>query len=317
MKSSTLDHIRTPGEPAAGGFKAGSTRAARHRFTSLVGESAAMRRIKSLLRKIAASPSPTVLLLGESGTGKGLIAQEVHDHSARAAQPFQHILCSALPETLLESELFGHEPGAFTDARQRKKGLLELAQGGTVFLDEIGEISYALQAKLLRFLEERTFRRLGGTADLRVNVRVIAATNRDLERAVQDGSFRADLYYRLSVLPVLVPPLRERQGDLPLLACHFVKLFNSQFDKRISGISPRAMAHLESHGWPGNVRELRNVVERAMLLGEGETLTRDDLTALTLPQCSPAAIELPPEGLDLKRLERDLVRQALLRAGGN
>ncbi len=312
MKSRTLDHSRTEGNHGKV-----SPRASPQRFTNLVGESAAMRGIKTLVSKIAASPSPTVLLLGESGTGKGLIAQEIHDHSSRAARPFQHILCSALPETLLESELFGHEPGAFTDARHRKQGLLELAQGGTVFLDEIGEISYALQVKLLRFLEVHAFRRLGGTVDLRVDVRVIAATNRDLERAVHDGSFRADLYYRLTVLPVRVPPLRERQGDLPLLARHFIGLFNSRFGKRISGISRRAMAQLEAHWWPGNVRELRNVVERAMLLSEGERLTRDDLMALTLPLGPPAAVELPPEGIDLKQLARDLVRQALLRANGN
>jgi len=317
MKSSTLDLIRAPGEPAEGGPKAVSPQPPCHRFTNLVGESAAIHEIKALLGKIAASPSPTVLLLGESGTGKGLIAQEIHDHSPRASRPFQHILCSALPETLLESELFGHEPGAFTDARQRKKGLLELAQGGTVFLDEIGEISPALQVKLLRFLEERSFRRLGGTADLHVDVRVVAATNRDLERAVQEGSFRADLYYRLTVLPVRVPPLRERQGDVALLVRHFIALFNAQFGKRIAGISQGAMARLESHGWPGNVRELRNAVERAMLLSEGETLTREDLTALTVPQGPAAAVELPPEGIDLKQLERDLVRQALLRAKGN
>ncbi|HEV8578912.1 MAG TPA: sigma 54-interacting transcriptional regulator [Thermoanaerobaculia bacterium] len=311
MERSNVEHS------SSGSARGAAAQASGRRFTHLVGESPAMRRIKTLLGKIAASPSPTVLLLGESGTGKGVIAREIHDHSARASRPFQHILCSALPETLLESELFGHEAGAFTDARHRKKGLLELAQGGTVFLDEIGEFSASLQVKLLRFLEERVFRRLGGTADLRVDIRVIAATNRDLERAVRNGSFRADLFYRLSVLPVLVPPLRERRGDLPLLTRHFVTFFNAQFGKRIAGISREAMARLESHWWPGNVRELRNVIERAMLLSEGDRLTPEDFLALTMPPSPPAAVELPPEGIDLKQLERDLLRQALLRADGN
>ncbi len=275
-----------------------------------------MRGIKALLGKIAASPGSTVLLLGESGTGKGLIAEEIHRHSRRAPWPFQYILCSALPESLLESELFGHEQGAFTDARQRKRGLLEYAEGGTVFLDEIGEISHALQIKLLRFMEERAFKRLGGTTDIRVDVRVVAATNRDLDRAVREGHFRQDLYYRLTVLPVRVPPLRERAGDLPVLIDHFIALLNGQLGKRIRGISRGALARLESYGWPGNVRELKNAVERAMLLGEGEMLTPEDFLALSSPL--PLAIyELPAEGIDLKRLERELLRQALLRTGGN
>jgi transcriptional regulator with PAS, ATPase and Fis domain len=289
----------------------------RPRFAELVGESEAICGIKALLEKIAASPASTVLLFGESGTGKGLIAEEIHRHSARASRPFQHILCSALPETLLESELFGHEPGAFTDARKRKKGLLELAAGGTVFLDEIGELTHALQVKLLRFMEDHAFRRLGGTGDIRVDVRVIAATNRDLEQAVQDGSFRADLYYRLTVLPVRVPPLRERQGDLPRLADHFVALFNAEFGKRVRRISRAAKSRLESHPWPGNVRELKNVVERAVLLSEGEQLTPEDFPALTVAPAAPPAFELPPEGIDLKELESDLVVQALRRCGGN
>jgi two-component system, NtrC family, response regulator AtoC len=289
----------------------------RPRFAELVGESEAMCGIKALLEKIAASPASTVLLFGESGTGKGLIAEEIHRHSARASRPFQHILCSALPETLLESELFGHEPGAFTDARQRKKGLLELAAGGTVFLDEIGEITHALQVKLLRFMEDHAFRRLGGTADIRVDVRVIAATNRDLERAVQDGSFRLDLYYRLTVLPVRVPPLRERQGDLPRLVDHFVGLFNAEFGKRVQRLSRAAKSRLEAHPWPGNVRELKNVVERAVLLSESERLTPEDFPAVAAASGTPPAFELPPEGIDLKQLESDLVVQALRRCGGN
>ena len=277
-----------------------------------------MAEIKRLLEKIAASPDPTVLLLGESGTGKGLIAHELHHWGARRRRPFQSIICSALPETLLESELFGHEAGAFTDARQRKKGLLEMAAGGTVFLDEIGEISHALQLKLLHFLEERVFKRLGGTDDIRINVRVIAATNRDLDRAIQEHSFRPDLYYRLAVLPVQVPPLRERPGDVPLLVDHFIAVFNATFGKSIRGISRDALARLEDHGWPGNVRELRNAVERAMLLSEGSRLTIPDFENVAAPLTSQrAAYELPPEGIDLRHLERDLVRQALARSRGN
>jgi two-component system, NtrC family, response regulator AtoC len=287
------------------------------RFANLVGESAAMRGIKRLLEKIAASPHPTVLLLGESGTGKGLIAQEIHHQSARTDRPFQSILCSALPETLLESELFGHEPGAFTDARHRKAGLIELAAGGTVFLDEIGEINPVLQVKLLQFLDERVFKHLGGTDEIQMDVRIIAATNRDLEQAVQEHAFRSDLYYRLTVLPVRVPPLRQRQGDLPLLVDHFIALFNGLFDKRVSGVTREALARLETHDWPGNVRELRNVVERAMFLTERELLTPDDFPLLDARPLPPRTCELPPDGIDLQQLERDLMRQALLRTGGN
>jgi two-component system, NtrC family, response regulator AtoC len=257
-----------------------------------------------------------VLLFGESGTGKGLIAEEIHRHSGRAPWPFQYILCSALPESLLESELFGHESGAFTDARQRKRGLLEFAAGGTVFLDEIGEISHALQVKLLRFMEERAFKRLGGTTDIRVDVRVISATNRDLERAVRDGHFRQDLYYRLTVLPVRVPPLRERAGDLPFLVGHFIAQLNAQLGKRVRGVTQEAMALLEAHGWPGNVRELKNAVERAMLLGEGDLLTVEDFLTLAAPMMS-SVYELPAAGVDLQQLERELLRQALQRTGGN
>ncbi|HZF09134.1 MAG TPA: sigma 54-interacting transcriptional regulator [Thermoanaerobaculia bacterium] len=287
------------------------------RFDHLVGESVAMHGIKLLLEKIAASPLPTVLLLGESGTGKGLIAQEIHRRSARTHHPFQSILCSALPETLLESELFGHEPGAFTDARRRKPGLIELAAGGTVFLDEIGEISNTLQVKLLQFLDERVFKRLGGTDRIQMDVRIIAATNRDLEQAVQEHAFRADLYYRLTVLPVQVPPLRERQGDLPLLVDHFIALFNRLFEKRVVGITPEVLARLEAYDWPGNVRELRNVVERAVLLTEGERLTAGDFPPLSARPLAAPAYELPADGIDLQQLESDLVRQALLRTGGN
>src|SRR5262245_45458093 len=238
----------------------------------MVGNSAEIREFKALLKRVATSPASTVLLSGESGTGKDLTAKILHYSSARATRPFVNITCSALPETLLESELFGHERGAFTDARQQKKGLLEQADGGTVFLDEIGEMTAPLQAKLLRFLEEKTFRRVGGTADVRVDVRVIAATNRTLEAEVKQGRFREDLFYRLNVLPLKLPPLRSHLDDVPALVAFYVDNFNREFKKNVQGASPATLKLLMSYGWPGNVRELRNAVERAMLLATGDAL---------------------------------------------
>src|SRR5580765_3835056 len=244
----------------------------------VVGESDVMMGVRALLQKIAGSPASTVLLTGESGTGKDLAAKVLHYASDRASKPFMNITCSALPEALLESELFGHERGAFTDARTQKRGLLESADGGTVFLDEIGEMAPGLQAKLLRFLEEKTFKRVGGVADIRVDVRVIAATNRTLEDEVKKGRFREDLYYRLNVLPIVLPPLRARAEDIPALVHFFVDSFNVEFKKRVRGVSDEAMRRLQAYGWPGNIRELRNVVERAMLLAEGDELTANQIT---------------------------------------
>lgn len=285
-------------------------------FDRIVGESPPMREVKALLRKVAASPSSTVLLTGESGTGKDLAAKAIHFASERRTGPFLNITCSAIPETLLESELFGHERGAFTDAKGQKKGLLEQADGGTAFLDEIGEMAPALQAKLLRFLEEKAFRRVGGSADVRVDVRVIAATNRNLEDGVREGRFREDLYYRLRVLPVPLPPLRDRKGDVPLLADHFVDGFNREFKKNVRGLAPDARDALNLYSWPGNIRELRNVLERAVLLSEGELLEQSDVILTPLAALSPS-FQLPPGGLDLEQFERSLVVQALKRSGGN
>jgi len=283
----------------------------------LVGDSAPMTVLKSLLQKVAASPASTVLLRGESGTGKDLAAKTIHYNSARSSKPFMNITCSALPDALLESELFGHERGAFTDARQQKIGLLESADGGTVFLDEIGEMVPALQAKMLRFLEEKAFKRVGGNADVRVDVRVIAATNRDLEDAVKQGRFREDLYYRLNVMQVILPPLRDRSSDVPLLVDYYVDIFNREFKKQVRGATPQAKELLKAYRWPGNVRELRNAVERAMLLTEGEWLTADGLP-VSGPHASTArTMELPEEGVNLDALERELVVQALKRTGGN
>jgi two-component system response regulator AtoC len=284
---------------------------------AIVGETDTMEALRQMVAKVAASPASTVLLTGESGTGKDLVAKTIHYSSTRASRPFMNITCSALPEQLLESELFGHERGAFTDARMQKRGLLESAEGGTVFLDEIGEMVPALQAKLLRFLEEKSFKRVGGANDIRVDVRVVAATNRNLEEQVAKGSFRSDLYYRLNVLPIRLPALREHPDDVPALVAFFVDAFNREFKKRITGISPAASNLLEHYSWPGNVRELRNVVERAMLLAEGQRLEAHDFGALATSPGAGDPFELPATGVDLEDLERSLVAQALKRSGGN
>ena len=286
---------------------------------SIIGESDVMQRIKTLVRKIASSPASTVLATGESGTGKDLVAKVIHYLSSRADRPFLNITCSALPEPLLESELFGHEKGAFTDARQQKRGLLEQADEGTVFLDEIGEMAPALQAKLLRVLEEKAFRRVGGTGDIRVDVRVIAATNRDLETLVREGRFREDLYYRLNVLRIEMPPLRVRGADVALLARHFVRTFSGEFNRPATAIDDAALTRLMSYDWPGNARELRNVIERAVLLGEGNTLGSADFDGLhrgRVTNTGDGGFTLPPGGVKLDDVERSLVVQALERADG-
>jgi len=284
---------------------------------TIVGESPAIQELKSLIEKTASSPASTVLLLGESGTGKGVAAKVIHHNSTRRDQPFMNITCSALPATLLESELFGHERGAFTDAKQQKKGLLELADGGTVFLDEVTEIDTMLQAKLLRFLEEKAFKRLGGTKDLGVDVRVIAATNRDMDEAVASGALRKDLYYRLQVLVIQIPALRDRQGDIPLMARYFVDHFNREFRKEVKGLTSAAVRLLEAHPWEGNVRELRNAIERAMLFAAGEKLTPEDLSTIGGKQAVAKSYLLPPSGVNLDELEKSMVVQALVRAKGN
>jgi transcriptional regulator with PAS, ATPase and Fis domain len=276
-----------------------------------------MRTLRALLQRIASSPASTVLLTGESGTGKDLAAKIIHYNSERAARPFMNITCSALPEALLESELFGHERGAFTDARQQKTGLLESAEGGTVFLDEIGEMVPALQAKLLRFLEEKSFKRVGGAADIHVDVRVIAATNRDLEDAVDHGKFRADLYYRLNVMQVQLPPLREHPSDIPLLVSFYVDQFNREFRKQVRGATPEALELLRGYRWPGNIRELRNAVERAMLLADGAWLEPAHFPIAVSRRSASGAYDLPDEGVSLEEVERGLVIQALTRTGWN
>ncbi len=276
-----------------------------------------MQEIKALLQRIATSPASTVLLTGESGTGKDLAAKVIHYTGDRAGRPFMNITCSALAETLLESELFGHERGAFTDARQMKRGLLESADHGTVFLDEISEMAAPLQAKLLRFLEEKTFKRIGGSTDITVDVRIVAATNRDLDDAVKQGKFREDLYYRLNVLPVALPTLRERSSDVPTLVKFFVDAFNAEFRKHVTQVTPDAMEALRRYPWPGNVRELRNAIERAMLLTDSEELGLDEFPMLARRLPLTQGVELPASGISLEQLERDLVAQALKRTKGN
>lgn len=288
----------------------------------LVGRSQAMQEIAQTAEKVGRTESATVLLQGESGTGKDVVARAIHARSARSDHPFLEINCTALPEHLVESELFGHERGAFTDARERKKGLAELADGGTLFLDEIGHAPAGTQAKLLRFLEDSKFRRVGGTNDVRVDVRVIAATNRDLTSAVEDGAFRSDLYYRLNVVPMYIPPLRERLEDVEPLALYFVERLARDLKRDPASLPKSTLRMLEAYPWPGNVRELRNVLERVLILEDTNEIRPEHLP-VEIRAGSPRGgsdgrvVQLPPDGLPLLAVERDLIQQALGRAGGN
>ena len=276
----------------------------------IVYQSRVMEEICSLIDRISATDSSTVLIQGESGTGKELVARAVHYGSARADKPFVAVNCTALPEHLLESELFGHEKGAFTDAKGEKTGLFELADAGTLFLDEIGDMGHAMQAKLLRALEERTFRRIGSTKDIRVDIRVIASTNRDLQKAMESGEFRSDLYYRLMVVPVHLPPLAERKEDILPLAKYFVDEFNHQLSRQVCRIADEVATLLESHTWPGNVRELRNTIERAMILGTGEELCREHLM-LWQQKESAAASSAAPGTSPLCDAEKEFIQETL------
>ncbi len=294
------------------------------RFTidKIVGESSDLQHVLTMVRKIALSDAGTVLIQGESGTGKELIAKAIHYEGVRADKPFMAINCAAVPETLLESELMGHEKGAFTDAKSQKKGLFEMAHGGTVFLDEIGDMPMAIQAKLLRVLEDRAFRRVGGTKDIHVDIRIVSATNRDLLQAIEEKTFRNDLYYRLQVIPIFLPPLRERRGDILVLAQSFIDGFNREFGKDVKAISPAAEKVLVEYDWPGNIRELRNVIERAVILENDETmelehLPRELVSRSTPSSGSPLEFNLPPEGIDIEDVERELIRQALETSEGN
>lgn len=298
-------------------------------FEQIVGQSPAMREMLELAHKVAESEVSSVLLQGESGTGKDLVAKAIHYHSSRANAPFIAINCAALPGTLIESELFGYEKGAFTDAKARKEGLFEQAEGGTLFLDEIGELELSLQAKLLRVLEEGSFRRVGGLKDLPLDVRVIAASNRDLRTEGEAGRFRSDLFYRLSVIQIDIPPLRERGQDVELLAQHYLVSFKERLRKNIDSISEEASEAFRHYDWPGNVRELRNVIERAMILEDGDEISAkylpralsDDaqpqLAASTDGSVHSSHFRLPPKGVALEDVEMSLVRQAIERSDGN
>jgi DNA-binding NtrC family response regulator len=311
----------------------------------LVGVSPAIRQLYAVVEKVADTPS-TVLITGESGTGKELVARALHDNSSRHAGPFIKINCAAIPKTLMESELFGYEKGAFTGAVGSKPGRFELAHGGTLFLDEIGEIPVEMQVKLLRVLQESEFERVGGIKTIKVDVRLLTATNRDLAVEIAGGGFRDDLYYRLNVVPIHLPALRERRQDIPLLVDHFIARFNERLKKQITGAEPAAVERLVAHNWPGNIRELENVIERTILFCEGPRIRLEDLPAdlggATLrpsqpdlpvvvsapPAASPPPSAAPPVGeevgslkeavrVETERVERDLIQRALDETGGN
>jgi two-component system response regulator AtoC len=307
-------------------------------FDQIIGGSQARAEMITLARKVAESEVSTILLQGESGTGKDLLAKAIHYGSRRAGGPFVPINCAAIPATLMESEFFGYEKGAFTDAKARKQGLLEQAEGGTIFLDEIGEMELNLQAKLLRVLEEGAFRRVGGLKDVPLDVRVIAASNRNLKADSEHGRFRLDLYYRLSIIRIDIPPLRERGDDVLILAEHFIERFNEQMRKRIRGMTPEVTDFFRHYSWPGNVRELRNVIERVMILEDGDMITTAYLPSDLVAEATGRAqrdsdadqsqsranevaasplVSLPAGGIPLDKVEMSLVQQALARSGGN
>jgi len=302
-------------------------RARQFDFSQIVGESPAMKKMLGLAAKVAESEVASVLLQGESGTGKDLVAKAIHYGSQRAEGPFVAVNCAALPATLIESELFGYEKGAFTDAKARKEGLFEQAEGGTLLLDEIGELELSLQAKLLRVLEEGAFRRVGGLKDIPLDVRVLAASNRDLKAESEAGRFRLDLYYRLSIIQIDIPPLRERGDDVLLLSEHYIDTIGSKLRRRkITCLSPETTAVFRKYDWPGNVRELRNVIERALILEDADQITTEYLPGsllmsprseqTTTSDGSPLFV-LPNEGISLDDAELSFVRQAIERSGGN
>jgi two-component system response regulator PilR (NtrC family) len=293
-----------------------------HQFCNIIGRSEAMLAVFRLVETIATTNS-TILVTGDSGTGKELVARAIHFSSLRRERPFVALNCGALTETLLESELFGHMRGSFTGAAANKKGLIEVAERGTIFLDEIGDMSPMMQVKLLRVLQERRFRRVGGTEEIEADIRIIAATNQDLARLVSEGKFREDLYYRINVIPVHLPALRERRDDIPLLAEHFLARYSEQMSKKLTGISAEAMRHLTVYDWPGNIRELENVIERAVALEQTPAILPDSLPGHVVGKgARPGAhaVELPEEGIDLEQhvqgVEREFIAQALRRAGG-
>ena len=293
----------------------------KYRMDNIVAGSPLMQEVLATVARVATTRS-TVLICGESGVGKDLVARAIHQNSPRRDGPFLKINCSAIPENLLESELFGYEKGAFTGATASKPGKFELADRGTIFLDEIGDVIPSVQVKLLRVLQEREFERLGGTKTIKVDVRVVAATNQDLRAALEQGTFREDLYYRLNVVPVNIPALRERKEDIPALVNHFLAHFAKESGKAIRGITPAALRLLEAYHWPGNVRELENVIERAIVLATGDVIDVTDLRLEPPPsraEAAPGDVAQPflPEGMTLDRYEEELIREAMRRTGGN
>ncbi len=309
----------------------------KYTYDNLVGNSPAMIQVFKMIKVCAETDAKTVLITGESGTGKELVAKSIHFHSARSEAPFVEINCAAIPENLLENELFGHERGAYTDAGTRHRGIFEAADGGTVFLDEIGDMPLPMQAKILKVIETKKFRRLGGMREVEADVRIIAATNQDLPQMVSDGKFRGDLFFRLNVMNIPLPPLRERKEDIPALVKYFIERLNEEYNRAIEGISDEALNCLMHYDWPGNVRELRNAVERAMMLEQGKILSvehfsKDIVGAAAAGDVSTqqvasgdlvafypgnGKIVLPPEGISLEEVEKELIRQALERYKGN
>lgn len=299
-------------------------------FDNIIHESVVTKQIIQISKKIAKTDATTILLLGESGTGKDIFSRAIHNESNRRSRPFVTVNCSSLPDTLLESELFGHEKGAFTDAKALKKGFFEIAEGGTVFLDEIGEINHTTQVKLLGVLENRVIRRLGGTKDIPVNVRIIAATNKNLKESIERKTFREDLYYRLQVFQIEIPPLRERREDIPPLLNYYLSFFNKSFLKNVTAIDPYVEKILMQYNWPGNVRELRNVMERAVILETGDTLQVSSLPAeiagiydkkISKPpnqlKGTSYLFDIPDEGISFEELEKEAIQKALVKAGYN
>ncbi|MGD0309364.1 MAG: sigma-54 dependent transcriptional regulator [Acidobacteriota bacterium] len=293
----------------------------------IIGASAHIREVVELIKKLAASEASTILIQGESGTGKDLVAHAIHYESNRRDRPFYAINCAAIPENLMESELFGHEKGAFTDARAQKKGMFEMADGGTLFLDEISEMNVGMQAKLLRVLEGQSFRRVGGVKNITVDVRMIAASNRDLEEGVRSSRFRQDLYFRLAIIPLTLLPLRDHKDDITPLLHHFIRHYNQKFHKNIQGLTREAEDLLMNYDWPGNVRELRNAIERVMILADGNRIAAKylpiriseggALPISAIESSENGSIHLPPGGTALFEVERELIRQALEQSRGN
>ena len=303
-------------------------------YDNFIGNSAKIIEVFKMIKVCAQTDAKIVLILGESGTGKQLVARAIHYHSARADAPFIETNCAAIPENLLENEMFGHEKGAFTDASRKHKGMFESAEGGSVFLDEIGDMPLAMQAKILKIIDSNKFRRLGGDKDIEANVRLITATNQDLQKMVREDKFRGDLYFRLNVMTILIPPLRKRKEDIPSLVNYFIERLNEEYGRSVEGVTPEALDCLSSYDWPGNVRELRNAVERAMMLEEGRMLSHrffkqqianngNGGQTSAQPGVGQGAvagggyITLPPDGISLEDVEKQLIHQAMDRYGGN